>query len=71
MTDTRRLKEVIEANGLKTSFLAEKLGISRQALLNKMSNKTEFKAGETLVLRELLNLTPEQWESLFFTKNVE
>lgn len=71
MTDSVLFDAMVRDKGVKKTFIAEKLGISNQALLNKISNKSEFKAGETIVIRDLLGLTNQQWEQIFFAPNVE
>lgn len=71
VTDSVLFDAMVRDKGVKKTFIAEKLGISNQALLNKISNKSEFKAGETIVIRDLLGLTNQQWEQIFFAPNIE
>lgn len=71
MTNSELFEMMVRDKGIKKTFIADKLGISNQALLNKISNKSEFKAGETIVIRDLLGLTNQQWEQIFFATNVE
>ncbi|WP_303916721.1 helix-turn-helix transcriptional regulator [Subdoligranulum variabile] len=66
MTDTKRLRDAIQASGLKISFLAEKMGISRQALQQKIDNDSEFKASEIAALAGLLGLDIPEKEAIFF-----
>lgn len=71
MTDSRLLKETIEGSGISVSFLARKLGISREGFYKKLNNESEFKASEILCLSDALHLTDDRRDSIFFAKNVE
>ncbi|MBR6405275.1 MAG: helix-turn-helix transcriptional regulator [Lachnospiraceae bacterium] len=71
MTNEILLRQKIDASGLKMRFIAEKIGISYQALLNKIRNKTEFTAQEILRFSELLHLTIDEKEAIFFCMNVD
>lgn len=71
MTDTCKLYYKIKSVGLKISYLAEQLGLSRQGLANKINGETEFYASEINKLSELLKLTPEEREEIFFNKKVD
>lgn len=66
MTDSKLLREKIEESGYRLRFIAAKVGISYQCLLNKINNSSEFKAGEIQTLYTLLNLTEKERESIFF-----
>ncbi len=65
MTDTIRLREKIRLSGYKLSFVADKVGITRQALCNKINNKSDFRADEIQALYKLLGMTPEEREAIF------
>lgn len=71
MTDTVLLRRKIEESGYKLRFIAQRLGITYQCLLNKINNESEFKATEILSLCELLNINIQQKEAIFFTLNVD
>ena len=66
MTDTIRLREKIRLSGYKLSFVADKVGINRQALCNKINNRSDFRADEIQALYKLLGMTPEEREAIFF-----
>ena len=68
MTDTELLREKIKQSGYKIQFIAKKLGISYQGLLNKINNKSEFRAKEIQVLHDLVNLTEDERVAIFFTR---
>lgn len=72
MTNTERLENIIEKSGLKKVHIAEKLGITTQALRNKIGNKSEFVPSEINVLCDLLGITKLQDKNdIFFAKYVE
>ena len=66
MTNTELLKEKIKESGLKVTAIAEKTGINRVTLYNKISGKSEFMASEIVALSNLLGLTTEEREAIFF-----
>lgn len=68
MTDTRLLREKIKNSGFKLSALADSLGITRYGLLKKIKNETEFKASEISKIKEVLGLTNEERDKIFFGK---
>ena len=61
MTNTTLLRQKIDESGYKLQFLAEKCGF-----MKKVNNETEFKASEIKVLKELLKLTNEEANKIFF-----
>lgn len=67
MTKENLLREKINACGYKLVYVAKQLGISYQALLKKITNETEFKASEVMMLKELLHLTDEEVMDIFFS----
>ena len=72
MTDTERLKEVIQKSGLKMQYLAKQLNLSNFGFSNKVNNVTEFKASEIDTLCELLQIKAlSEKERIFFAKKVE
>lgn len=71
MTDTKLLREKLEESGYKLRFIAEKIGITYQAFLNKINNDSEFRASEIQALHNLLHLTEEERVSIFFADKVD
>ena len=71
MTNTLLLDEKINESGLKLRFIATKIGITYQAFLNKRNNESEFKAPEIQILCELLGLSLQDKEDIFFAPNVD
>lgn len=68
MTDTKELRNRIEASGLKYKYIAQKLGISAYALQLKIDNDSEFKVSEVDALATLLGLTLLEKDAIFFAK---
>ncbi|MGL6198688.1 MAG: hypothetical protein ACRC3H_07105 [Lachnospiraceae bacterium] len=69
MTDTERLRNLISESGLKYTYIAEKLGITRYALMNKINNISEFKSGEIAAMCDVLRVKSlTEKERIFFAK---
>lgn len=66
MTNTELLQEKLNSSGYKMTFVAKELGITYQALLNKLNNKREFIYGEIISLGRLLHLTGAEVDRIFF-----
>lgn len=72
MTNSLAVRNLIKERGLKLSFIAEKLKITRYCLSMKIDNKTEFKSSEIATLCEILNVESlELKEKLFFAQKVD
>lgn len=71
MTNTKALKERIKDQGLTFVYVAKELNITREALYSKLCGRSEFKASEILTLRNLLRLSPEESDAIFFTEPCE
>ena len=72
MTDTDRLERIIKNSGYKYGFIAEKIGISYQALRNKLDNKSEFLPTEIEALCKLLGITElKDKNDIFFASFVD
>lgn len=67
MTNTERLKELITKSGIKLETIMNAAGIKSYATLRgKINNETEFTASEICAITELLHITPEQRDEIFF-----
>jgi DNA-binding phage protein len=66
VTDSEALNKVIENSGLKLTFIARALKLSREGFYKKLNNQTEFKASEIVKMQEILNLSNEQRDKIFF-----
>jgi predicted transcriptional regulator len=72
MTNTTLLEKLIKDSGLKLSFIAKKLGISRTALYKKIKGVAQFTGPEIKIMCRLLNLkTWAKIEPVFFADNVD
>lgn len=71
MTDTKLLKSKIEGSGLKLCFIADKVGITRQALYKKINGQVPFNQFEIERMCAALDVkTLTEKEALFFAKDV-
>lgn len=67
--DLAALNELIDRSGLKKNFIADSLGISFQALTNKLQGKSDFTRGEVEILCDLLRISdPTKVVIIFFPK---
>ena len=66
-----KLKEVIQASGIKVSVLADKIGISRQSLYMKLNGERSFDQGEIMALKKHLHLSDAQFMEIFFSDSVD
>lgn len=66
MTDIELLQEKIKARGVKLEWLAERMGITRYSLRNKMTGAYQFKQAEIKALCEALDITdPAEIQAIF------
>jgi len=66
MTDGLLFKELIKSKKITLEEIAAVVGITRQGLEKKLTNRSEFKVSELVKLCEFLNLTEEQKQKIFF-----
>lgn len=71
MTNTELLRNRIDASGYKMRFLARKIGVTYQCFIQKVNNKSEFKASEIKSLCHVLNLDGADREAIFFADDVD
>ena len=71
MTKTELFAKAVESKGIKMEFIAKKLGITSQALRNKVANRTEFKASEMNALKKILGLSNKEFMTIFFSNDVD
>ena len=57
MVNTLYLEEKITASGKKKSFLADKIGCSRQYFYKKCNNEAPFTTDDVRILCDELNIT--------------
>ena len=66
MINYKKLNDKVRNSGLKKSYIAKKLGLTPYGLAKKLNGETEFKASEMANISEVLNLTGEMREEIFF-----
>lgn len=71
MTNTIELEVALIRNGITYQKLAELIGISYQSMSLKANNRRDFKATEIDRIKQVLNLSSEERDIIFFSNNVE
>ena len=71
MTDTKLLRDTVEASGLKYKAIARYVGLTPYGLQKKIDNDTQYKADEIVAISNLLNLSDVQRDAIFFARHVE
>lgn len=66
MVNTQLLDVKIKESGLRTGYIVEQLGISRQAFDMKKKNMRTFRGSEIYVLCDLLRITDNNEKQLIF-----
>lgn len=66
MVDLALLNKTIDESGLKRSFIAQKLDLSRQGFSRKTSGHSEFTGGEIQELSKILSLSQMKRDRIFF-----
>ena len=70
VTNEKLFRDVVDRCGLKLQYLAEKIGISYQSLLNKLHGKTEFTVYEVSVFQQVTGCCDEIRDAIFYGKDV-
>ncbi len=70
MTNTELLRAAIERSGYKKTYIAQRIGLTYQGYLNKERGESEFRQSEIEGICDLLRLTAEEKEAIFFAKEV-
>ena len=68
--DTNRLNAAIERSGLRVSYIVSQLGITRQGFHCKRTGKTTFRQSEVYVLCDLLKLSDQEKNEIFFPERL-
>ena len=71
MTDTFKLEYLLKKAGITKKEYAEKLVISLQGLYNKLKNSTEFKQAEIAITCDILRLSSQERDEIFFGNSVD
>ena len=67
MFNTKLLEKKISDSCMTMVSLAEKTGILRESLYNKLKGNTEFKASEISSLSKVLRLSTRERDAIFLT----
>ena len=68
MTNVDLLRRKVEDSGLRSAYIAEKVGISRTAWYNKLNGKAPFTAEQIQRLCNVLHITSlREKEDIFFS----
>ena len=60
------LKKKIDENGFNVETIADKIGIDRSTLYRKLNGEVRMTIGEAKKIKQLLNITNEEAQSIFF-----
>lgn len=71
MTDLNALRQRMTDSGMTVKAIAQKSGILRETLYNRLNGTTEFNASEMLALSDTLRLTVKERDAIFFAREVE
>ena len=71
MTNSKKLKELLESRGVSFSLVAKKIGMTRQGLHKKFEDGSDFKAYQMIIIKDLLRMTDEEARDIFFSSNVD
>ena len=66
MTDTLELKTFLFRKQITLEKLSDLIGLSTTTLSYKINNKIEFKSSEIKAMQEILGLTNDERDKIFF-----
>lgn len=71
MTNFALLKSKIDDSGMTMVAIAEKSGILRETLYNRLKGVGDFTASEMMAISDTLRLTNQERDAIFFAREVE
>lgn len=71
MLNINLLEKRIDDSGMTMVAIAEKTGILRETLYNKLKGTSEFKASEIASISRVLGLSSHERDAIFFEDNGE
>lgn len=71
MPDIVMLRKRMDESGMTVKAIAEKSGILRETLYNRLKGTGEFTASEIVSLSNTLHLTASERDAIFFAEKVE
>ncbi len=69
-TDVERLKKSIRESGMTMKAIAEKAGINRITLYNRLNGVGEFTASEIVGLSDVLHLSRSERDHIFLAEKL-
>lgn len=66
MFDKNKFRAKIIESGLTTEKLANVLGINAATLYRKINGNSDFSRSEIQILRQVLNMSPQAMDEIFF-----
>lgn len=70
MLNEKKLDEAIKNSGMTVKAIAEKSGILRETLYNRLNGRGEFTASEIVSLTNTLHLTKKQRDEIFLNEKM-
>lgn len=67
MGDMTMLRKKIKDSGVTFTAVADKIGVTRETLYNRLDGKSEFKASEISCLTNMLRLKKAEQDAIFFS----
>ena len=67
MGDMTMLRKKIKDSGITITAVADKIGVTRETLYNRLDEKSEFKASEIACLTNMLRLKKAEQDAIFFS----
>lgn len=71
MVNTQLLDEKINSSGLKVGYIVDTVGLSRNGFDKKRKGKLAFRVAEIYVLCDILKISDEEKQRIFFADKVE
>lgn len=68
--DCKEFRAAIARAGVSKRDIAARLGVSEQAFYNKLNGRAEFKNSEIIKLSEMLGLSMDDVNLIFFSNSV-
>lgn len=71
MTNTTLLKEKMDQSGYKIVYIAEQLKMTQQGIYKKLKDGSEWNYSQVMMLKDILRLSDDDVNNIFFTDEVE